>query len=46
MLLTFAKDEARSGSMPELLELAQKLVENSRAGRGCLDYACYRDIMG
>ncbi len=46
MLMTLAKFEARPGSMPELLELARTLVECSRADSGCLDYACYRDIMG
>ena len=46
MLMTFAKFEARPGFMPELLELAQSLAECSRTDPGCLDYACYRDIMG
>ena len=46
MLMTFAKFEARPGAMPELLKLAQSLVECSRNEPRCLDYACYRDIMG
>ena len=46
MLMTLAKFEARPGAMPELLELAQSLVECSRTDPGCLDYACYRDITG
>lgn len=45
MLMTLAKFEARPGSMPELLHMAQSLVDCARAERGCLEYACYRDIM-
>lgn len=46
MLMTLARFEARPGSWRELLELAQTLVEKSRAEEGCLDFGGYRDIMG
>ena len=46
MLMTFAKFEARPGAMPELLKLAQSLVECSHIDPGCLEYVCHQDITG